>query len=494
MKRLVGWELSRSHVSERVCHSHFTKLVNWHAPWQPHLDDTGAPCPTCGGNQLVRKVLDMFAGMYPWVPASLREQPDNGDRDEEEEEKKHEPAAGDDKKEDKRRGKKPASAPYVDDRSPKKRRQAEAFARAVAFRVVMNQMWQADGRVHTKRQKDGTLVEIRPPRLCLVPHVSKSARMITLDARDIAALTGAGIPRPKAAAKGVGGTVPVASSEAVGEAAPVATSEAVGEAAPVASSGAVGEAAPVAASEKTPKVGAKGTNRGRDESVISPESAAKQAKVKPPKLRLWDFMLPETWKRVQFYRSMGRKLEAPGSPWGYPNSIRTNGYVVQVLFPKRELDASADGQTAGCNPIPMDAIEDVTALQGRQIVGLDPGEIHIVANDAGGVITKERYYGAKSMPRASRRARDKRSVEKPRPNRRVRPPVEAEAIRQAAPPQSGGMQAVLAFAATHADIAKVYRGSSKNRAPPFCFCHGCKNPPPRKTKGVTATASFEPSV
>lgn len=81
-----------------------------------------------------------------------------------------------------------------------------------------------------------------------------------------------------------------------------------------------GEAAPVAASERTPKVGAKGTKRGRDESVISPESAAKQAKVKPPKLRLWDFMLPETWKRVhwQFYRSMGRKLEAPGSPWGYP--------------------------------------------------------------------------------------------------------------------------------------------------------------------------------
>jgi hypothetical protein len=167
-------------------------------------------------------------------------------------------------------------------------------------------------------------------------------------------------------------------------------------------------------------------------------------------------MLPETWERVQFYRSMRRKLETPGSPWGHPTSIRTNGYMVQVLFPKRDPAASAVESFGSHGPIHMDTIEDVAPLQGRQVVGLDPGEIHIVANDTGSMITLEEYSGAKSMPWVSRRNHKRRDPEKPRRNRPIRPPVAADAIRQAAPPQSGGMQAVLAFATTHADVARVY--------------------------------------
>jgi ribulose bisphosphate carboxylase small subunit len=68
--------------------------------------------------------------------------------------------------------------------------------------VVLNRMWQEVGRVHHKRQKDGTLAEVRPSKLCLVTHMRQSARMITLDAKDIAVLTGVGIARPKASAKG----------------------------------------------------------------------------------------------------------------------------------------------------------------------------------------------------------------------------------------------------------------------------------------------------
>lgn len=407
VKRLVGWEFSRCDTRESACYFHFCRLVNRHAPWQPHIrDETAAPCPTCTGNQLVHAVLDMFAGTYPWVPPQDRERAHYGDnddgREQEEEEEKHEAAAGETEKVVKKRGRKPASAPYVDDRSPKKRRQAEVFARAVGFRVVLNRMWQDGGRVHHKQQKDGSLVEIRPPTLCLVPHVRQSARMITLDARDIAVLTGKGIPRAKASAS------------------------------------------------------AKGKKRGRDGEAIASHAPPEQPKAKPPKLRLWELMLPETWERVQFYRSMRRKLEMPGSPWGHPTSIRTNGYIVQVLFPKRDPDAGEAGALSSHCPIHMHAIEDVAPLQGRQVVGLDPGEVHIVANDTGGVLTKEQYYGAKSMPRASNRDRMKRDPGKPRRKTRVPPPLAAEAIRQAAPPQSGGIRAILAFATTHADIAKVY--------------------------------------
>jgi hypothetical protein len=164
--------------------------------------------------------------------------------------------------------------------------------------------------------------------LCLVPHVRKSARMITLDAKDVAVLTGAGIPRPKPTVKGM--------------------------------------------------------KRDRGGKAVDP--VPQHPKIKLPKLRLWDFMLQETWERIQFYRSMRKKLETPGSPWGYPTSIRTNGYVVQVLFPKRGPDASVSH-----HPVHMDAIENVAPLQGRQVVGLDPGEVHIVASDTGGVITQEQY-------------------------------------------------------------------------------------------------------
>jgi hypothetical protein len=75
--------------------------------------------------------------------------------------------------------------------------------------------------------------------------------------------------------------------------------------------------------------------------------------------------------------------------------------MLQVLFPKRDPDGGEAGALSTHCPIHMHAIEDVAPLQGRQAVGLDPGEVHIVANDTGGVLTKEQYYGAKSMPRAS---------------------------------------------------------------------------------------------
>jgi hypothetical protein len=140
----------------------------------------------------------------------------------------------------------------------KKRRQAEVLARAVGFRVVLNEMWQAGGCVHHKWQKDGTLIEIQPPTLCLVPHVRQSARMTTLDAKDIAVLTGVGRACPKASAKG--------------------------------------------------------QKRGEGEAALDP--VPKEPKARLPKLRLWDLMLPETWERVQFYRGMSRKLETPGSPLG----------------------------------------------------------------------------------------------------------------------------------------------------------------------------------
>ncbi len=172
----------------------------------------------------------MFAGTYPWVPPQDRERAHDGP--EQEEEKKREPAAGEPEKVVNKRGRKPASEPYVDDRSSKKRRQAEVFARAVGFRVVLNRMWQDGGRVRRQQQKDGGWVEIRPPTLCLVPHVRQSAPIITLDARDIAVLTGKGIPR------------------------------------------------------------AKGKKRGRDEEVIASVAPPEQPKAKPPKLWLWDLLLP----------------------------------------------------------------------------------------------------------------------------------------------------------------------------------------------------------
>jgi hypothetical protein len=76
--------------------------------------------------------------------------------------------------------------------------------------------------------------------------------------------------------------------------------------------------------------------------------------------------------------------------------------MVQVLFPKRDPDASAAELSGSLGSIHMDAIEDVAPLQGRKVVGLDHGEIHIVANNSAGVVP------VSSMPRASKKEREKR--------------------------------------------------------------------------------------
>jgi hypothetical protein len=194
VKRVVGWELSCSNDKERACYRHAIKLVNrlgrhaiklvnrlGHARWVPHVEKSGVPCPTCVGKELVHTVLNKFADRFFWTPRGAdgdlvqaasschaREGDDQGeDGPPEEEETKLEQEPGRTKG---KRGRKGASACFVDDRSPKNREYAEvAFARAVGFRVYLNGAWAAGGRVHTHSLPDGTLVEVRTPKLSLVP-------------------------------------------------------------------------------------------------------------------------------------------------------------------------------------------------------------------------------------------------------------------------------------------------------------------------------------